>query len=120
MRMNAACDTKVLAMPLAALADSVPSVSPSERCGSDRSAESAASSRAGRNISLWNEKRESRPLNTILLSAAGMTVSFVELTPPSRFTGAAAGLMYMSTSSCNPLTYVRSVLQRVMRTHREH
>jgi len=95
IRMNAACETKVLAIPLAAFDDKMFSISCSDCLFCGMSTGFAASSRAGRNISLWNEKRESRPLNTILLSAAGMTVSLVELTPPRRFTGAAAaaGLM---------------------------
>jgi hypothetical protein len=86
IRINAAWETNVLAMPLAALADSTPSISCSDCLACWRRTGLAASSRAGRNISLWKEKRESRPLNTIFLSAAGMMVSLVELTPPRRFT----------------------------------
>jgi hypothetical protein len=96
IRINAACETNVLAIPLAALDDSIPSISCSDRLVCGWSTGVAASSRAGRNISLWKEKSESTPLNTILLSAAGMTVSLVELTLPRIFTGvtgAAAGLM---------------------------
>jgi len=114
IRINAACETNVPAIPLAALADSIPSISCSDCWVCGRSTRFAASSRAGRNISLWKEKSESRPLNAFLLSAAGMTVSSVELTPLRMFTGvtrAAAGLMLMSMSSCKPLTYVRSVLE---------
>jgi hypothetical protein len=93
IRMNAACETNVLAIPLAALADNTPSISCSVWLDCGRSTGFAASSRAGRNISLWKEKRESRPLNTIFLSDAGMTVSLAELTPLRRFNGAAAGLI---------------------------
>ena len=112
IRINAACETNVPAIPLVALADSIPSISCSDCWVCGRSTRFAVSSRAGRNISLWKEKSESRPLNENLLSAVDGFLSGVDAAEDvHRSHGAAAGLKLMSMSCYKPLTYVRSVLE---------
>jgi len=83
--IKAAWDTKTCATLMAARVDAWPSAS------SDDSSVMYAFSSDGRNDSLWNESKLSKPLNTILRSVAGTTVSFVE-TFPMPVTGAVAGV----------------------------
>lgn len=98
----------MLPIALATLSESCPSASVSASSAVDFMIGAAAISSAGRKLSLWKENSASMPPKTTLRSGAGTTVSLLE--PPRTLTGAAPGLMYMSTSSCRPLTYVRSVL----------
>ena len=89
--MNAAWETKQFPTVLAAFIDMEPSLSASPTTSEGCIIELAAFSSAGKKLSLWKEKRASRPLNTILRSIGGTTVS--RLVPVKAFTGAHAGLM---------------------------
>ena len=89
--MNAAWETKQFPTVLATFIDMTPSGSASATTSDGCMPDAAAFSSAGKKLSLWKEKRASRPLNTILRSIGGTTVSL--LVPVKAFTGAQAGLI---------------------------
>jgi len=89
--MNAAWERKQFPTVLATFIDIAPSLSASATTSDGCMTGVADFSSAGKKLSLWKEKRASRPLNTILRSIGGTTVSL--LPPVKAFTGADAGLM---------------------------
>jgi hypothetical protein len=90
--IKAACLRNMLPTAFATLKESCPSASDSCKAAAAFIKGAAATSSAGKKLSLWKENNASTPLKTILRSDVGTTVSLPDPLV-SVFTGSEPGLM---------------------------